>query len=58
MFKVLGIVGFLLAWFGFIGPACVSAPSDAMVIGWYFATAILAVVSLKIVVRKIKGAKK
>lgn len=55
MFKILGVIGFLLAWFGFIGPACVSASSDALVVGWYSSTAILAVVSVKIIIRKIKG---
>ncbi len=49
VFKVLGAIVFLLAWFGFVGPACVSATSDVLVVGWFLSTAAGAAVALKIV---------
>jgi hypothetical protein len=58
VFKVLGAIAFLIIWFGFVGPSCVSAPSDALVVGWYLFTAIMTAVSIKISIRKIKGAQK
>jgi len=55
MFKVLGLVCFIILWFGFVGPWMVSAPDDILVGGWFLSTAILGIFGIKFVINKLKG---
>lgn len=44
----------LVAWFGFIGPFCVSARATELVVGWYLATAVGTTLTVRWAVKKLK----
>jgi hypothetical protein len=49
-YKLVGIVLFLVAWFGFIGPYCISAALNETVFGYIIATVLLAFPFVKFVI--------
>ena len=47
MLKLAALLGFLIFWFGFAGPACISAPSTELVLGWILCSVALFIAAVE-----------
>lgn len=55
VYKIGGLVAFLVVWLGFIGPYCMSADSAELTVGYTVLTFILVLVAINKIYKRLKS---
>ena len=58
MLKLAALLGFLIFWFGFAGPVCISAPSTELVLGWVLCSVALFIAAVEYLRKRFTNKKK